>query len=65
MASEAAVDEEDWLAAVVTGTSWRAYGTVGGRLAGISAGDNNYSYYYKRESLNIFTKCSGTFQKLT
>ena len=65
MASEAAVDEEDWLAAVVTGTSWRADGTVGGRLAGISAGDKNYSYYYKRESLNIFTKCSGTFQKLT
>lgn len=39
MASEAAVDEEDWLAAVVTGTSWRADGTVGGRLAGFSAGD--------------------------
>ena len=39
MASGAAVDEEDWVAAVVTGTSWRADGTVGGRLAGFSAGD--------------------------
>ena len=27
--------------------------------------DNNYSYYYISESLKIFTKCSGTFQKLT
>ena len=39
MASGAAVDEEDWVAAVVTGTSWRADGTVEGRLAGFSAGD--------------------------
>ena len=27
--------------------------------------NNNYSYYYIDESLYIFKKCSGTFQKLT